>query len=91
MVFVPNIRANLTFSTHLMCLFLLCPHSLSYLLMLMSSLSLKSIIINMDNIGKETLTSDTQLTFTCLLNKRFFLRLTLILGTGGSIYLKFLP
>ena len=34
----------------------------------------------MGNIGKQALTPDTQLTFTCFLKKRFF-----TLGTGGSI------
>ena len=38
----------------------------------------------MGNFGKEALTPDTQLTFTCFLKKRFFLRLALTLGTGGS-------
>ena len=41
----------------------------------------------MSNIGKEALTSDTQLTFICFLKKRFW-RLTLILGTEGSIFLQ---
>ena len=41
----------------------------------------------MGNFGKEALTPDIQLTFTCFLKKRFFWRLALTLGTGGSIIL----
>ena len=42
-----------------------------------------SIIINIGNIGKETLISDTQVTFTYFL-RSVFLRLTLILRTKRS-------
>ena len=60
-----------------------------YLLMLINFSQLKvikkSIIINIGNIGKEVLTTDTQLTFTCFL-KQFFFAVALILGIGGSIF-----
>ena len=59
---------HFTFSLHLMCFILILCAQLSFIFNnAYVFISLKIIIINIGNIEKKKLTSDTQLTFICFL------------------------
>ena len=83
MILVPNIRTHLTLSTHLMCFLLFFPQLSFIFINAYVFLSLKSIIVNIGNIDIKALTSDTKLTCTYFLKKRFFTASS-YMGTGGS-------